>query len=82
MASIVDIMDKAFYEVLIDGEKLNDEDFIVGIFDGITKKLPPVQEYLDFMFENKQVRLVGSCKQKDKFLPWYLLLFGFFYPNH
>ena len=32
MESVVDIMDKAFYEVLIDGEKLIDEDFIMGNF--------------------------------------------------
>ena len=39
MASVVDIMDKAFYEVLIDGERIMDKAFMVGIFDGITKKL-------------------------------------------
>ena len=60
MAYIVEIMDKTFYEVLIDREKLIDEDFMMGIFDIITKKLPPLQEYPDFMFENKQGRLVGS----------------------
>ena len=70
MASVVDIMDKAFHKVLIDWEKLIDKDFIMGIFDGITKKIPPLQEYLDFMFENKQGSLVGSCKEEDKVLPW------------
>ena len=55
-------MDKALYKVLIDGEKLIDEDFMMGIFDEVTKKLLPLQEYLDFMFENKQVSLVGSRK--------------------
>ena len=46
MMSVVDIMYKAFYEVLIDGEKLINEDFMMGIFDGIRKLLPPLQEYL------------------------------------
>ena len=55
-------MDKAFYEVFIDKEKIINEDFMMGIFDGITKKLLPLQEYLDFMFENKQGSLVGSRK--------------------
>ena len=63
MASVVDIIYKAFYEVLIDGEKLIDEDFIMVIFDGITKKLSPLQEYLNFMFDNKQGILVGSRKE-------------------
>ena len=29
MAPVVDILDKAFYEVLIDGEKLIDKDFMM-----------------------------------------------------
>ena len=62
MAPVVDILDKAFYEVLIDGEKLIDKDFMMGIFDGITKKLPHLQEYLDFIFDHKQSSLVASCK--------------------
>ena len=40
MASVVDIMDKALYKVLIDGEKLIDKDFMMGIFDVITKRIP------------------------------------------
>ena len=63
MASVVDIMDKAFYKVLIDGEKLIGEDFMMGVFGGITKKLPPLQKYFDFMFNNKQGSLVESCKE-------------------
>ena len=31
MAPVVDIMDKAFYKVLVDGNKLIDEDFMMGI---------------------------------------------------
>ena len=38
----------------------------MGIFDGITKNLPPLKEYLDFMFENKQGSLVGSRKEEEK----------------
>ena len=74
-------MDKAFYEVLIDGEKLIDEDFTMGIFYGIRKKLPPLQEYLDIMFDKKQGRLVGPCKEEDNVLPWYLLRSELFYPT-
>ena len=81
MVSVVEIMDKAFYEVLIDGEKLVNEDFIMGIFDGITKKLPPLQEYLYFMFKNKQGRISSSRKEKDKVLPWDLLRSKLFYPT-
>ena len=33
MASVIDIMEKAFYESLIDGGELIDDDFMIGIFD-------------------------------------------------
>ena len=75
-------MDKAFYKVLIDGEKLINEESRMGIFDGITKKLPLLQEYLDFMFDNKQGILVGSRKEEEKVFPWDLLRSEFFYPTH
>ena len=78
MSPVVDILDKAFYEVLIDREKLNDEEFMMGIFDEITKKLPPIQEYLDFMFDNKQGSLGESHKEEDKVLQWYLLRYEYF----
>ena len=71
-------MDKSLYKLLIDGKKLINEDFMMGIFDGITKKLPQLQEYLDFMFENKQGRLVGSLKEEGNVLPWDLLQSEFF----
>ena len=77
----VDIMDKAFYEVFIDGEKLINEDFMMVIFDGITKKLPPLQEYLNFVFEKKQGSLMGSRKEEYKVLPWDILRYELFYPT-
>ena len=59
-------MDKVFYEILIDGEKLIDEDFMMGIFDGITKNMPPLQEYLDFMFEKKKRQLSGVPQRRGQ----------------
>ena len=54
----------------------------MGIFDRITKKLPPLQEYLHFMFDNKQASLVGSRKGEDTVLPWELFQSELFYPTH
>ena len=59
-------MDKAFYEVLIDGEKLIDEDFTMGIFYGIRKKLPPLQEYLDIMFDKKTRQISGALQRRGQ----------------
>ena len=67
--------------MLIFREKLIDEDFTMGIFDGITKKMSPLKEYLDFMFENKQSILVGFRKEKYKVLPWDLLRSELFFPT-
>ena len=76
------MMDKALYEVMIDGEKLINEGFTMGLFDGITKDLPPLQEYLYFMSNNKQGSLVGSRKEEDMVFPWDLLRSELFYPTH
>ena len=54
---------------------------MMGIFDGITKKLPPLKDCLNLILDNKQVRLLGSRKEEENFLPWDLLRSGLFYPN-
>ena len=51
---------------------------MMGIFDGIPKKLPPLKDYLYFMFENKQGSSVGSRKEEEKFFPLDLLRSDFF----
>ena len=79
--SFVDITDKELYEVLINGEKLIDIDFMMCIFDGITKNLPSLQEYLKFMFCNNHGSLVGSLKEDDNVLPWDILGSELFYPT-
>ena len=81
MATVVDIMDKAFFKVVNDGSKLLDEDFMMEMFKKLTKKLPPLREYLDFMFNEKRSGLVGSCTKEDRILPWDLLKSELFYPT-
>ena len=53
--------------VLIDREKLINKDFMIGIFDGTTSKLPPLQEYINSVFDNKQGSLVIPAKNKTRF---------------
>ena len=50
-------MEKEFHKVLIDREKLINDEFTMGILDGTTKKLPPLQEYIDFMLQKKTRKL-------------------------
>ncbi len=40
MATVVDILDKVFFEVVADGEKLLDEDFMMGIFYELKVQIP------------------------------------------
>ena len=81
MATVVDLLDKAFFEIVADGEKLLDEDFMMGIFDSLKLKLPPLQEYLDYMFEGSKGCLVDSRREVDKVLPWDILRCELFYPT-
>ena len=81
IASGVGIIYNSLYDVLIEEEKLIGKYFMMGIFDRITNKLPPLQEYLDFMSEKKHGSLVGSRKEEDNVLPWDLLQSDFFNPT-
>ena len=81
MATVVDLMDEAFFEMVNNGEKVLDEDFMMDIFKNLKEKLPPLQEYLDFMFEDRQGCVVGSSCKEDKVLPWDLLKAQLFYPT-
>ena len=54
---------------------------MVEIFDSLKLKLPPLQEYLDYMFEGREGCLVDSRRDVDKVLPRDILRCELFYPT-
>ena len=78
MATVVDIMDKVFAKVVRNRKKLLNEDFMMGMFKQLRKKLPSFDDYSTYMFEKKScprvvnsrlVEKVFTRKIKDEGLP-------------
>ena len=81
MASVVDIMDKAFGIIVHDGSKIMNEQFMMSMFKKLTRKIPPFEQYLDYMFNEKQSNLVGPCTTEERVLPWDMVRTELFYPT-
>ena len=81
MPKALDLMDKAFAKIIKDGDLILDDDFVMQIFKPLMNKLPPLKEYMTFIFEEKHSIPIGSRKFKDKVLPWDMLRDELFYPS-
>ena len=40
------------------------EEFIMGILQGMMYEIPPFEKYCTHMFQNKSMPVVGECKMK------------------
>ena len=66
MGRVLDILYDALQEISDDGGKLINIDFMLGIFQTLRAELPPFDQYLYYMFENKlnpTLPKYGSTKQ-------------------
>jgi len=66
MAEVVDLMDEACGKIVDDPDKLLDDVFMMNVFSPIATRLPPLQEYIEYMFEEKMSNAVGSREEEDK----------------
>jgi hypothetical protein len=81
MGKALDAMEKAFEQILDNGELIFDEDFMMNqMFVELSETIDPFKRYLEFMFEEKLSRAIGG-KDEDKVLPWDLLRAAVFYPS-
>ena len=81
MGTVVDIMDKAFGQIVNDGTKTMNEKFMMQMFDKLTRKIPPFKQYLTYMFDEKSSNLVGPCTKEERVLPWDMVRTELFYPT-
>ena len=58
-----------------------DDNFMFGIFNNISKKVKPFEEYMEYMFEHKKSSPIGSFKNEEKVTPWDLLRCNMMFPN-
>lgn len=81
MGLTVDLLEDAFSQIENDGKLILNEEFMMNIFCPIMDKIPPFQEYLQHMFEEKRTFALGSRKDNDRWLPFDELIAELFYPS-
>ena len=81
MAWTVDLLDAAFKKIIKKPELFLDDDFMMNIFKPIADKIPPFQDYLEHMFENKTSNPIGCWEEADKVIPYDEVRAAVFFPT-
>ena len=68
MGKALTLLHDAFVDVQGDGALLLDDIFIMNIFSPLYEEIPPLKEYLDYHFEEKEGNVIGSCKEHERVL--------------
>ncbi len=50
MPKALNLMDAAFFQILNDGSKLLNKEFVMGIFSPIVSRVTLLHDYLEYMF--------------------------------
>ena len=61
MCEAVDLMEDAFKAVADDGNQLLDEAFMMGIYEPLMERFPPLKKYMTHMFEFHLIFYGPSC---------------------
>ena len=64
MGKIVDMLDISLEEIVEDGSKIIDEEFMMGLFDEIKHTVPPFIDYYKHMYEQKAIKLLSPRESK------------------
>ncbi len=81
MGRAITLLHDAFVEVLGDGALLLEENFIMKIFLPLYKEIPPLKEYLDYHFEEKEENVIGSHKVHERVLAINEAMAELFFPQ-
>ncbi len=73
--------DDAFAEVQGDGALLLEKNFIMNIFSPLYKEIPPLKEYLDIHFKEKEGDVIGSLKEHERVLAINEAMAKLFFPQ-
>ena len=68
MGRALTLLQDAFVDVQGDGALLLDDNFIMKIFSPLYEEVPPLTEYLNYHFEEKEGNVLGSCKEHERVL--------------
>ena len=65
MGRAITLLNDAFVEIQSDGSLLLEQEFIMNIFSLLYEEIPPLKEYLDYHFEEKEGNVIGSNMEHD-----------------
>jgi hypothetical protein len=81
MGRAITLLHDAFMEVQGDGALLLEENFIMTIISPLYKEIPPLKEYLDYLFEEKEGNVIGSHKEDEHVLAINEAMAELFFPQ-
>ncbi len=81
MGRAIALLHDAFVEIQSDGSLLLEQDFIMNIFSPLYNEIPPLKQYLDYHFEEKEGNLIGSNNKHDRVLAIDKAIAQLFYPQ-
>ena len=84
MGRTIDILEEALVKIEEDNELIIQEDYMMNIFKSLMEELPPLEEYINHMFEKKQQKVVSgfnSSGRKLKEIPFSVLRDELFFPK-
>ena len=64
MGKIVDMLDISLEELIEDGSKILDEEFMTGLFDEIKNTVPPFMDYYKHMYKQKAIKPISPRETK------------------
>jgi hypothetical protein len=68
MGRAITLLHDEFVEIQSDGSLLLDQEFIMNIFSPHYKEIPPLKQYLNYHFKEKEGNVIGSNKEHDRVL--------------
>jgi hypothetical protein len=81
MERAITLLHDAFVVIQSDGSLLLEQDFIMSIFSPLNEEIPPLKQYLNYHFEEKEGNVIGSNKEHDRVLAIDEAMAELFYPQ-
>ncbi len=81
MGRVFTLLHDAFVEIQSNGSLLLEQDFIMNIFSPLYDEIPPLKQYLNYHFEEKEGNVIGSNNKHDHVLAIDEAMAELFYPQ-
>jgi hypothetical protein len=70
MSRVINIIYDFAKDLLADGSKLLDDDFMLNLFSPLYEELPEFKQYMTYYMEEKECNIMGSSAKESKSCCW------------